>query len=59
MTALLASLGLQKRIKGSHHVLSKDGVEEIINIQPCGDKAKPYPVKQIRAVIVKCKLSGE
>ncbi|MFO7641865.1 MAG: type II toxin-antitoxin system HicA family toxin [Candidatus Competibacteraceae bacterium] len=59
LTALLVSLGFQKRIKGSHHVFSKDGVEEIINIQPSGGKAKPYQVKQVRAVIVKCKLSGE
>lgn len=59
LTALLVSLGFQKRIKGSHHVFSKDGVEEIINIQPSGDKAKPYQVKQVRVVIVKYKLSGE
>jgi len=59
LTALLVSLGFQKRIKGSHHVFSKDGVEEIISIQPSGDKAKPYQVKQVRAVIVKYKLSGE
>ena len=59
LTALLVSLGFQKRVKGSHHVFSKDGVEEIINIQPSGDKAKPYQVKQVRAVILKYKLSGE
>jgi predicted RNA binding protein YcfA (HicA-like mRNA interferase family) len=59
LIALLVSLGFQKRIKGSHHVFSRDGVEEIINIQPSGGKAKPYQVKQVRAVIVKYKLSGE
>jgi len=59
LTALLVSLGFEKRIKGSHHVFSKDGIEEIINIQPAGSKAKPYQVKQIRAVIVKYKLSEE
>jgi predicted RNA binding protein YcfA (HicA-like mRNA interferase family) len=59
LIALLVSLGFQKRIKGSHHVFSRDGVEEIINIQPSGDKAKPYQVKQVRAVIVKYKLLGE
>ncbi|MHB1075460.1 type II toxin-antitoxin system HicA family toxin [Thiobacillus sp.] len=56
---LLESLGFEKRIKGSHHVFSKDGVEEIINIQPAGSKAKPYQVKQIRAIIVNYKLAGE
>jgi predicted RNA binding protein YcfA (HicA-like mRNA interferase family) len=59
LTALLVSLGFEKRIKGSHHVFSKEGVAEIINIQPSGSKAKPYQVKQVRAVIVKYKLSGE
>ena len=38
---LLENLGFEKRIKGSHHVFSKDGIAEIINIQPSGSKAKP------------------
>lgn len=59
LTALLVSLNFEKRIKGSHHVFSKEGVAEIINIQPSGSQAKPYQVKQVRAVIVKYKLSGE
>ena len=56
---LLESLGFEKRIKGSHHVFSKDGIEEIVNIQPAGRKAKPYQVKQARHIIVKYKLAGE
>ncbi len=56
---VLESLGFQKRFKGSHHLFSNPGVEEIINIQPEGDKAKPYQVKQVRAVIVKYQLIGE
>ncbi len=56
---LLESLGFEKRIKGSHHVFSKDGIEEIVNIQPAGGKAKPYQVKQVRHIIVKYKLAGE
>jgi len=59
LTSLLVSLGFEKRIKGSHHVFSKDGIEEIINIQPSGSQAKPYQVKQVRAIVVKYKLSGE
>ena len=43
---LLESLCFEKRIKGSHHLFSKYGVEEIINIQPAASKAKPYQVKQ-------------
>lgn len=59
LTALLVSLDFEKRIKGSHHVFSKEGIAEIINIQPSGSKAKSYQVTQVRAVIVKYKLSGE
>jgi predicted RNA binding protein YcfA (HicA-like mRNA interferase family) len=32
--------GLQNRIKGSHHIYYKEGISEIINIQPAGNKAK-------------------
>ena len=55
---LLESLGFEKRIKGSHHVFSKAGIEEIVNIQPADGKAKPYQVKQVRHIIVKYKLAG-
>ena len=58
LTFLLENLGFEKRIKGSHHVFSQDGIEEIINIQLAGSKAKPYQVKQVRGVLVKYKLSG-
>ena len=33
-------------------------VEEIINLQPDGNKAKPYQVRQIRNIILKYKLGG-
>ena len=39
--------------KGSHTLFHKDGVEEIINLQPLGNKAKAYQVKQVRNVILK------
>ncbi len=59
MRRLLLSLGFRERIRGSHHIYSKDGVEEILNLQPRGDKAKPYQVKQIRHVILKYRLGGK
>jgi hypothetical protein len=55
---LLRRLGLQERIRGDHHIFTKEGVAEIINLQPKGSKAKPYQVKQVRDVIVKYKLGG-
>jgi hypothetical protein len=39
------------RIKGDHHILTKSGVEEILNVQPRDGKAKPYQVKQVRNVL--------
>ena len=56
---LLGGLGFQERIHGSHHIYTKDGVIEIINLQPKGSKAKPYQVKQVRTLILKYKLAGE
>lgn len=53
---LLSDLWFDERIKGSHHIFSKSGIEEIINIQPKGSRAKPYQVKQVRNIILKYRL---
>lgn len=53
---LLDALGFQHRIKGDHFIYYKNGVDEIINIQPIGNKAKPYQVKQIRNIILKYEM---
>lgn len=55
---LLKRLGFAERIRGDHYIFSKDGVEEILNLQPKGAQAKPYQVKQVRGVIVKYHLAG-
>ena len=56
LCGLLEALGFERRIRGSHHIFSKDGVVEILNLQPKGTDAKPYQVKQVRSVIVRYKL---
>lgn len=53
---LLTKLGFNERIKGDHFIFFKEGIEEIINIQPLNSKAKAYQVKQIRNLIIKYKL---
>ena len=58
LSAILDLLGFTVRIKGDHHIYTKTDVVEIINIQPAGNKAKPYQVKQIRNIILKYKLGG-
>ena len=55
---LLKRMGFAERIRGDHYIFSKDGVEEILNLQPKGAQAKPYQVKQVRGVIVKYRLAG-
>jgi predicted RNA binding protein YcfA (HicA-like mRNA interferase family) len=59
LCALLKRLGFDERIRGSHHIFTKTGIEEILNLQPKGSKAKPYQVKQVRGVILNYKLGGE
>ena len=59
LRAVLDRLGFQCRIKGDHFIYTKDGVEEIINIQPVGNQAKPYQVKQVRNIILKYQLGGD
>jgi predicted RNA binding protein YcfA (HicA-like mRNA interferase family) len=36
---LLNDLGFSERIKGDHHIFYKEGIEEIINLQPLSDSA--------------------
>lgn len=59
MCRLLRKLGFEERIKGSHHIFAREGVEEILNLQPKGSKAKPYQVRQVRNVILRYRLGGE
>jgi len=57
---LLNHFGFSERIKGDHYIFFREGIEEIINLQPLKDgKAKPYQVKQTRSIILKYKLHGD
>ena len=53
MQNLLISKGFICRVKGDHFIYRKAGIPEIVNIQPLGNKAKPYQVKQIRNLFLK------
>jgi hypothetical protein len=53
----LKRLGCNERIKGSQHIYWKNGVREIINLQPKGSKAKSYQVKQVRNLVLDYKLT--
>lgn len=56
---LLRKFGFDERIKGDYHIFAKGSIEEILNMQPKGAKAKPYQVKQVRSLILKYKLTLE
>ena len=48
---VLLSLGFKCRV-----IYWRSGIDEIINIQSDGNKAKAYQVKQVRDVIIKYRL---
>jgi hypothetical protein len=53
LLTLLRSFHFDERIRGSHHIFTLEGVEEILNLQPTGAKAKVYQVRQVRKVMLK------
>jgi len=56
---LLVFLGFSERVQESRHIFVKQGVQEILNLQPSKDKVKIYQVKQVRQVILRYKLGGK
>lgn len=58
LCTLLKHLGFSERIRGSHSIYCMEGVAEILNLQPKGNLAKPYQVKQVRRLLVENGLAG-
>ncbi len=53
---LLQAKGFRMRVSGSHHIFTRTGVMERINLQRDGSKAKPYQVRQVRRILAYYKL---
>ena len=53
---LLLALGFEERIRGSHHLFVMRGIAERINLQQDGSHAKPYQLRQVRAILLKYKF---
>ena len=51
-------LGFDERIRGGHHILTKTGVKEILDLEPKGRDAKTHQVKRVRAVTVDYRMAG-
>ncbi len=52
----LVARGFRMRASGSHHIFTRTGVRERINLQREGSKAKPYQVRQVRKILATYKL---
>jgi len=59
LRSLLLNYGFEERVRGSHHLFVKEGVEDLINLQRDGKSAKPYQVKQVRRVILRYDFGGD
>lgn len=53
---LLEIMGFEYRVKGDHFIYFIKDLPDNINIQPKGNMAKPYQVKQIRNYLLKYHL---
>ena len=56
LRGLLIALGFHERIRGDHHIFTREGIDEILNLQPIGAKAKAYQVRQVRNVVIRYRL---
>jgi hypothetical protein len=45
--------------KGSHRIFVREGVEEMLNLQNEGGKAKPYQVRQFIKIVEKYSLQED
>ena len=56
---LLLSIGFEERTRGGHHLFSRSGVVERVNLQRDGNHAKPCQVRQVRGIMLKYGLARE
>jgi hypothetical protein len=59
LCSLLTHLGFVERVRGDHHIFTREGVVEILNLQPRGSDAKPYQVRQVRNVVTSYGLADD
>lgn len=56
---LLRHLGFEERVRSSHHIFTREGVVEIINLQAKAGKAKAYQVRQVRNLLIAYQLAED
>lgn len=53
LRSFLLAIGFDERIKGGHYVYTHVNLKEILTLQPAGDKAKSYQIRQVRQALKK------
>jgi HicA toxin of bacterial toxin-antitoxin, len=60
LTAVVKTFGFRlDRVRGSHHIFIHDGIRELLNLQDCKGKAKPYQIRQFLALVEQYDLNME
>ena len=47
------------RTSGSHHILARPGIRELVNLQSVGGQAKPYQIRQFLRLVERYNLKLE
>jgi predicted RNA binding protein YcfA (HicA-like mRNA interferase family) len=54
MVTLIESFGFKlNRTDGSHHIFSRPGIPELVNLQDVKGQAKPYQIRQFLKLVEK------
>jgi predicted RNA binding protein YcfA (HicA-like mRNA interferase family) len=57
IVALVEAFGFHlSRVSGSHHIFVHPEVQELVNIQEVGGKAKPYQIRQFLGLVERYNL---
>jgi predicted RNA binding protein YcfA (HicA-like mRNA interferase family) len=60
MVTLVESFGFKlNRTDGSHHIFSRPGIPELVNLQDVKGQAKPYQIRQFLKLVEKHDLKLE
>jgi len=59
-TRLVERFGFRRtRVRGSHHIYSRTGIRELLNLQNARGQAKPYQIRQFLRLVERYNLSME
>ena len=60
MISLATGFGFRvERVSGSHHILTRPGIRELINLQNVDGQAKPYQIRQFIRLVERYNLKLE